>query len=314
LRIEGERILVTGGLGFIGRHLVRALVDRGASVVVFDKEGRRAGSVRAADGVAIVQGDLGAADLAPTMRDCTAVLHLAASADVRVGEERPAEVLRDNVLATARLLEAMAAAQVTSFGFASTSTVYGEPSVIPTPETYEPLAPVSVYGASKLAGEGLIHAFASNHACRAAVWRFANVVGPGSRGVVRDFVDKLRANPSELKILGRSPGTRKSYVHIEDAIDGMLRSWSAVDAGVHAFNIGSEDAITVEEVANRVCEALRLGGVPYRWTGGVDGGGWRGDVRAMALAVDKLRALGWRPRLRSAEAVARAAKELDVQR
>lgn len=311
MRLEGERVLVTGGLGFIGRHLVRALLERGASVVVFDREGRRADALADPDRVAVVRGDLRTADLAPAMEGCTAVVHLAANADVRAGEERPVEMFQDNVLATARLLDAMASAGVMRLGFASTSTVYGEPSVVPTPEAYEPLAPVSVYGASKLAGEGLIHGFASNHPCTAVMWRFANVVGPGGRGVVRDFVDKLRASPTELEIHGRAPGTKKSYVHVEDAVDGMIRSWSAVDRGVEPFNVGSEDAITVREVAELVCGALGLREVRFRWTGGVDGGGWRGDVRAMALAVDKLTAAGWRPRHTSAEAVGRAAKELD---
>ena len=308
---------MTGGLGFIGRHFVHALVGSGASVVVFDKPGRSPEVVRGSleSGRAVVaHGDLRSDDLLKALDGCTAVVHLAASADVRIGEERPADVFQDNVLATARLLDAMDAARVTKLGFASTSTVYGEPRAIPTPEDYTPLEPVSVYGSSKLAAEGLIHGFAAAHACTSVLWRFANVVGGGAHGVVRDFVEKLRTDPRELEVLGLEPGTRKSYVHVEDAVDGMLRSWSSVGAGVEPFNVGSEDVITVKEVADEVCRALDLSGVRYRWTGGIDGGGWKGDVRSMGLAVDKLKAAGWRPRHGSADAVARAAREIAAAR
>lgn len=298
MRLQGERVLVTGGSGFIGRHLCRALVAKGATVVVLDREGH------GVEGVEAVRGDMRTMDLGPALRGCGAAFHLAASADVRASEDRPREVFEDNVLATARLLDAMHDAGVTRLGFTSTSTVYGEAAVIPTPEDHEPLAPISVYGASKLAAEGLVHGYAANRELTAVVWRFANVVGGGaSHGVVPDFVRKLRANPADLEIFGADPGTRKSYVHVDDVLAGILRSWEAVDRGVEAFNIGSEDAISVREVADVVCGAMGLSGVRYQWTGGVDGGGWKGDVRTMRLAVDRLKAHGWRPRHGSAEAV-----------
>jgi len=313
MRIEGERFFVTGGLGFIGRHLVRALVGNGASVVVFDRAGRSPEVLRAlleSGRVTVLHGDLRTSDLRSAMDGCAAVVHLAANADVRDGEARPGEMFRDNVLATARLLDGMAAAKVARFALASTSTIYGETAVTPTTEDHASLAPISIYGASKLAAEGLVHGFAAAHACTAAIWRLANVVGPDGHGVVNDIVRKLRADPRELEIFGREPGTRKSYIHVDDAIDGMLQAWAAVPEGVGTFNVGSEDAITVKEVADEVCRGLSLSGVQYRWTGGVDGGGWRGDMRTMQLAVEKLRATGWRPRHGSAEAVFHVAKAL----
>ncbi len=314
MRIPGEQFLVTGGLGFIGRHLAAALVRRGASVVVVDRESRDAGALGGLvrdDQVRIHRADIRTADLTPLMKGCSAVFHLAASADVRAAEDRPAECFENNVLATARVLDAVHAAGVAGVGLASTSTVYGEAATVPTREDYTPLAPVSIYGASKLACEGLLHGFAARHAVPGLIWRFANVVGGGAtHGVTFDFVRKLRADPRELEIHGREPGTRKSYVHIDDVIDGMLRSWEAVERGVETFNVGSEDAITVKELADAVCRAMGLPGVRYRWTGGVDGGGWRGDIRTMRLAVDRLRAVGWRPRHGSAEAVSLAAKAL----
>lgn len=312
MRIEGERFLVTGGLGFIGHHLVRALVLRGATCVVLDRA-RGFEAIRdlvASGKVSIHHGTVLSDDLATVLRGCTSVFHLAASADVRTAEQDPQGVFSNNVLATAHLLDTMRAANVTRIGFASTSTVYGEPGVVPTPEDYAPLQPLSLYGASKLAGEGLIQGWAA-HGGTGVVYRLANVVGGGaSHGVVHDFVWKLKANPAELEVLGREPGTVKSYIHINDALRAITLAWSKVEEGVVVLNVGSEDAITVNEVADTVCGAMGLRGVTYRWTGGIDGGGWRGDVRRMGLLVDRLRTLGWKARYGSAEAVALAAKEL----
>ena len=312
MKIEDERFLVTGGLGFIGRHLVRALVLRGATCVVVDRE-RGVEPIRdlvSSGKVAVHHGTVPSDDLPALLKDCTSVFHLAASADVRAAERNPREVFANNVLATGRLLDAMRDAGVRRIGFASTSTVYGEPSVVPTPEDYEPLQPISVYGASKLAAEGLLQGW-TDDGRTAVVYRFANVVGGGaSHGIVHDFVWKLKANPGELEILGREPGTLKSYVHINDALRAILLAWSAGGKGVSLFNVGTDDAISVRDVADAVCGALELHDVNYRWTGGVDGGGWRGDVRRMGLSVERLKMLGWRARYGSAEAVALAAREL----
>jgi len=317
MRVEGGRFLVTGGLGFIGRHLVRALVGWGASVVVVDRESRSTDAIAdlPSNRVAVHAADVRTADLVPLLKGCSGVFHLSASADVRAAQDAPGPVFENNVLATARLLDAMRAADVTHLGFASTSTVYGEATVVPTPEDYAPLLPVSVYGASKLAAEGLLHGFAARHELAAVIWRFANVVGGGAaHGVTYDFVRKLAANPAELEIFGREPGTRKSYVHIDDVIEAMRLTWQHAERGVATFNVGTDDAITVKEVGDAVARALGLAGVRYRWSGGVDGGGWRGDIRTMQLSVEPLKALGWRVRHGSADAIYLAAKELGASR
>jgi UDP-glucose 4-epimerase len=312
MRIEDERFLITGGLGFIGCHLVRALVLRGARCLVLDRA-RGVDPIAdliASGKVAVQHVSVPPANLAELLGDCTAVFHLSASADVRQAEQYPREVFANNVLATAKLLDAMHEAGVTRIGFASTSTVYGEPAVVPTPEDHAPLHPISVYGASKLAAEGLLHGWAKEGGT-AVVCRFANVVGGGAtHGIVHDFVWKLKASPGELEILGREPGTHKSYVHINDTLRAILLAWSRVGEGVSVFNVGTDDAISVRNVADAVCGAMGLRDVSYRWTGGVDGGGWRGDVRRMTLRVDRLKALGWQARYGSAEAVALAAREI----
>ena len=314
MRIEGERVFLTGGAGFLGRHLARMLVDRGASCVVFDKRKGDEESTRDLPGsgkVELVHGNLLTAKLDEAMRGCTAVFHLAADPDVRSGEDRPGEIFEQNVLVTAKVLDGMRGAGIERLLFTSTSTVYGEATVLPTPEDYEPLAPISLYGASKLAAEGLIHGYASQHPLTAVVCRFANVVGGGAtHGVIYDFVRKLRENPREMEIFGRDPGTYKSYVHVDDAVAAMLRGWTVTDDGVQVFNVGSDDAISVREIADTVCRVMGLANVKYRWTGGVEGGGWKGDLRSMRLAVEKLKTMGWSPGHSSSEAVSRAAQAL----
>jgi len=195
--------------------------------------------------------------------------------------------------------------------FTSTSTVYGEPGRVPTPEDYGPLEPISTYGASKLASEALLSAYAHSFGVQAVVFRMANVVGGRSgHGVVVDLVRKLRRNPKRLEILGSDPGTAKSYVYVDDAIAGILAGVRAAQEPVSLYNLGSDDAITVRSLAEAVCEELGLRGVEFAWTGGSGGGrGWVGDVRVMQLALDRIKATGWRPKKTSEAAVRAAARD-----
>ena len=314
MRIETERFLVTGGLGFIGRHLVRALVLRGATCVVIDRS-REIEAIRdlvASTKVTVHHATVLSDDLAPILRDCTSVFHLAASADVRTGEKNPREVFANNVLATARLLDAMRDADVTRIAFASTSTVYGEPSVVPTPEDYAPLEPISLYGASKLACEALLSAYAHSFGIEAVVFRLANVIGGRSgHGVVHDLVMKLAKDPEKLEILGSDPGTSKSYVHVDDVILGIRAGVLAATEPVSVYNVGTEDAVHVRGIADAIAEELGLLDVRYAWTDGAQGvRGWVGDVRTMRLSVDRLKTTGWIPTMTSERAVRTAAKEL----
>ena len=197
--------------------------------------------------------------------------------------------------------------------FASSSTVYGDASRLPTPEDYAPLEPISVYGASKLACEALISGYAHTFKIRSLVLRYANIIGSRLRhGVIYDFIMKLRNNPDVLEILG--DGTqRKSYLHISDAVNAtmhLFNTFRANDKLFDVYNVGNEDWITVREIADIVSRVMGLN-PEYRFTGGVEGGrGWVGDVKYMLLDISKLKSTGWKPRLSSREAVERTAKEL----
>ncbi len=252
-----------------------------------------------------------AKDLARHLRGHDIVWHLAANPDVRAAITGPAMDFEKGLLATFRLLEGVRRARVPRFAFASSSTVYGETQVLPTPETHGPLVPISVYGAAKLGAEGLVSSYAHTFDVQAWIFRFANVVGPrGTHGVIVDFLRKLRADPRELEILGDG-NQRKSYLTVDDCLGAME---FAIDRSpgspgrTDLLNIGTLDQVTVRRIADIVIEELGLKDVRLRFTGGARG--WRGDVPVMLLGIDRLRELGWRPSQTSEEAVRAAVRHL----
>lgn len=306
------KALVTGGAGFIGSHLIDALLERKYEVVCFDNfsTGKMEFIKHNLNKIELIKGDLlNRKDISKALDDCDIVFHLAANPDVRIGAENTKVHFDNNILATYNLLEEMRNKGINKIVFTSSSTVYGDAEIIPTPEDYAPLLPISLYGASKLAAEALISSYCFTFDMEALIYRFANVVGPRcSHGVIYDFIKKLRRNPEELEILG--DGTqRKSYLYIDDCISAMFFGIERAKERIEIFNIGSEDWLEVKEIANIVSEEMKLK-PRYFFTGGIDGRGWKGDVKFMRLSIDKLKSLGWKPKYNSREAVRLTARWL----
>lgn len=312
--LEDMSILVTGGAGFIGSHLVDRLLET-SRVIVLDNfsSGKRehVAHVLGHPRFALVEADLfDARALEEVMAGKDFVFHLAANPDVKLGAEDTKIHLQQNILATYSLLEAMRKTGVGKIAFTSTSTVYGEASLVPTPENYGPLKPISLYGASKLACEALISSYCHTFDMQSWIFRFANIVGErGTHGVLVDFINKLKKNPVELEILG-SGEQRKSYLEVKDCVGAMVYAVEHSSDQTNIFNIGSNDAVDVTEIANVVVESMGLAGVKYRYTGGFGGRGWRGDVKIMQLSIDALSSLGWIPVHNSRESIKAAVDAL----
>ena len=306
------RAFVTGGAGFIGSHLTDRLLAEGWEVVVYDDFSTGSElfleGAQACEKFRLVRGDvLDATKLTRAMEGADLVCHLQANADVRSGPLDPRRDLEQNVGATFNVLVAMRENRVPRILFSSSATVYGEPSVFPTPESAE-MVQTSVYGASKLAGEAFIQAFGEYEEIRSYIFRFVSFIGERyTHGVVFDFVKKLRANPREMEVLGDGR-QRKSYLHVADGVQGMLTALSKTEGRANVFNLGHDGCLNVLAVADLVCEEMGLAGVRYRTTGGARG--WKGDAPFVQLDTARLRSLGWAPTISIEEGIRRTARFL----
>lgn len=306
-KIEGKRFFVTGGAGFIGSNMAERLLGEGAEVLVYDNlsSGRREFIERLESGgkLMFVKGDLLDQELlSETMNSDSfdAVIHLAANPDVMKGIKETDLDLRQGTIATYNVLEAARKSNVRDILFSSSSVVYGVAAVKPTPEDYGPLAPISLYGASKLASEGLITAFSHLFGMRHYIYRFANVVGRNAtHGVILDFARKLERNGSELEVLGNGK-QRKSYIEVGDCVDGMLYVYSKSSSSENIYNLTTGDQSSVSEIAQRVVEKFSPN-ARIKYTGTEQG--WPGDIANTFLSNKKISALGWAPRHNSGEAV-----------
>jgi len=314
-----KKVLVTGGAGFIGSHLCDSLAKHNWEITILDNFS--AGLVeniqhllnQMPQQVKLLKGDCtNPIDVRKALKNVELVFHFAANPEVRLELCNPQTCFQQNVYATYILLQQLSNnPKLHTIVFASTSTVYGEPETIPTPENYAPLKPISLYGASKLASEALISAYAHTYNYTAVIYRLANTVGPRSQhGVIHDFIQKLNKNPNQLEILGDGTQT-KSYLYINDCIEAMLLALEKATEQVEVFNVGSEDQINVRDIAQIVIEEMQLKNVKLTYTGGVDGGrGWKGDVKNMLLDISKLKAKGWKPKYNSAQTIRKTAKQI----
>jgi len=304
--------LVTGGAGFIGSHLVDALVERGSRVRILDNfsSGRNEFiSHHDEESVEVFEGDLLDFEVvSESMKDVQMVHHLAANPDIRLGTEVTDTDLKQGTIGTYNVLEAMRVNSVSKISFASSSAVYGEADMMPTPESYGPIVPISLYGASKLASEALITAWVGTFGVTGYIHRFANIVGPrGTHGVIFDFIHKLKRDPSRLEVLGDG-NQEKSYMSAKDCVKSMLHIIENGSDGWSLFNLGTGDTCSVSRIAEIVVEESELEGVQIEYTGGRRG--WAGDVPKTYLDVDKLLATGFKPTSNSESAIRETARSL----
>jgi len=310
------RYFVTGAAGFIGSSLCDRLLQAGHHVVGYDNfsTGRRRFIVPAQrhSRFALVRADiLDESTLIDAMRGSEFVFHLAANADVRFGTEHPKRDLEQNTIGTFRVLEAMRATGVTQIAFSSTGSVYGEATVVPTPEDAPFPVQTSLYAAAKVAGEALIQAYCEGFAMRSWIFRFVSILGERySHGHVFDFYKSLLADPTKLRVLGNGK-QKKSYLYVEDCVDAMLLAIARADARINIFNLGTDEYVEVDDSIGFICEAL--GVTPERhYTGGERG--WVGDNPFILLDCARVRALGWVPKLTIRDGILRTLRYLQANR
>jgi UDP-glucose 4-epimerase len=299
------RIFVTGAAGFIGSNMVDRLLAAGHTVVGFDNfstgQRRFLENALAHPQFNLVQGDLLERNaLSKAMAGADLVIHFAANADVRFGTDHPRRDLDQNTVATWNVLEAMREQGCKRIVFSSTGSIYGEPEIFPTPETCAFPVQTSLYGASKLAAEGLIQAYCEGYGIQGYIFRFVSILGERySHGHVFDFYKQLAEHPGHLHVLGNGH-QRKSYLYVQDCIDAILVALDKAKGKVNIFNLGTDEYCEVNNSIGWICEYLGLS-PELTYSGGERG--WVGDSPFILLDCSRIRALGWRPRLTIKEAV-----------
>jgi UDP-glucose 4-epimerase len=315
-KLSGQKILITGGAGFIGSHVVDRLIMTNNEVTVYDNlsSGRLSfiEHNKKDPNFKFIKGDLlNISELEKACHNKDIVFHIAANPDVRLGAVDTKVHFDQNIKATYNLLEAMRKNNVKNIAFTSTSTVYGEAAIIPTPENYGPLVPISLYGASKLACEALITSYSHTFDMHSWIFRFANIIGDrGTHGIIVDFIAKLQNNPEELEILGDGRQS-KSYLHVKECVDAMIHSITNSNEEVNIFNIGSEDTTNPTRIGEIIVEEMGLSDVKFNYTGGSRG--WKGDVPKMMLDTINIKKLGWQAKKQSEESVRDTVKSLLIK-
>lgn len=297
--------IITGGAGFIGSHLTDALIRQGRDVVVVDKiPPNKAVNLRHLDDerhMEYVQMDISREGILELCGDVDEIYHLAANSDIRNGCDDPSIDIKDTLLTTQHVLDAMREVDIPRLFFSSSSAVYGNRPDSPLKEDGCGTDPVSYYGACKLSSEALISSYSYMCGFDALIFRFPNVVGPRlTHGVIFDFIAKLKKDPSRLEILGNGK-QNKQYVYSEDLVQGIIGFMSKGYEGMNVFNVSTESYTDVNTIADIVCEGLGLEDVRYEYSGGDCG--WKGDVSTFGYDISKAKAEGWTFRYNSTEAV-----------
>jgi UDP-glucose 4-epimerase len=311
-----RRALITGGAGFIGSTLADRLLEDGVEVAILDdfRTGRHEFITGALEhGADLFEGDvLDDAVLHAAVEGCDTVFHLQANADVRHGLEHPRRDLQQNTIATSNVLEAMRAAGARRICFSSTGSVYGDAHVTPTPEDGPFPIQTSLYAASKVAGEGMIGAYAHGFGFTGLIFRFVSVLGERyTHGHVIDFYRALKADPSRLHVLGDGRQT-KSYLYVQDCVDAILRATAhhGDDPGTHIYNLGTDETVTVDDSIATI--TAQMGVTPQVQKAGGDRG-WAGDSPLIHLDTEKIRSLGWAPTLNIRDAIARTLEWFEAE-
>lgn len=303
------KVLVAGGAGFIGSHLIDALLAEGNDVVCVDNFfiGTKENIAHLKDNVHFKFYEQDLTDLDKVLEifkkeQVEYVFHLAANSDIQASTQSPMIEYKNTYSTTFILLECMRQCGVKKLFFASTSAVYGEQMGAEVSEEAVALKPISYYGGAKLGSEGIISSFAYMNDMSVLVFRFPNVIGPRlTHGVIYDFVKRLKDDPSHLKILGDGRQS-KPYIYVLDLVDAIMHFKDA-PKGVTLYNVGVETQTSVTRIAEIVCEKMGLSGIPFEYTGGR--GGWKGDVPVFAYNLEKIHATGWTAHMTSDEAVAK---------
>ena len=293
-----KKTFITGCAGFIGSSLVDRLLSSGHEVVGLDNfstgQERFLADALKHPKFRLIRGDLlDESALKAGMAGCDMVFHLAANADVRFGTDHPRRDLEQNTIATYNVLESMRANGIKRIAFSSTGSVYGQSPVIPTPEDGPFPVQTSLYGASKLAGEGLIAAYCEGFGFQSWIFRFVSILGERyTHGHVIDFYRQLKADPSRLRVLGNGK-QRKSYLYVRDCLDAIELAIARADAPVNIFNLGVDAYCEVNDSIGWICQAMGVK-PQLNYTGGDRG--WIGDNPFIYLDTKRIRALGWAPK------------------
>lgn len=294
-----KKVLVTGAAGFIGSNLCDELLQRNYEVVGYDNFSTGfsefVDKARENKRFKIIQGDiLDTVSLFHAMHGCDFVFHLSANADIRNGLEKTNKDLEQNTIGTFNVIDAARMKKVGGIAFSSTGSVYGEPTIFPTPENAPFPIQTSLYAASKLAGEGLLQAYAEGFGIQTYIFRFVSILGERyTHGHVFDFLKQLKTNPNELKVLGNGK-QKKSYLYVKDCISAMLIAIEKSNNKINIFNLGCDHYCEVNDSIHWICE--RLGVNPnIIYTNGDRG--WIGDSPFIFLDTKRIRDLGWFPKL-----------------